>query len=84
MTYASYEIKNCLAFFDMLLAQFEEFKNDPTSSRKAILTTILAYHLREWLWKKHKKRISRLLSIQDESKYNKHVNKACANFNVIR
>ena len=68
----------------MLSDQFEEFEKDPTSSRKAILTTILAYHLREWLWKEHKASISQLLSTQDESKYNEYINKSCSNFKVIR
>ncbi len=84
MTYTTYEINNCSQYLGMLSEQFKEFKKDPTSSRKAILTTILAYHLREWLWNEHEARISEQLSIQDVSEYNKHINDACPNFEVIR
>ena len=50
---SSFSIKSAEAFFnEMVLPHYEEFLRNNSSSRYALLTTILAYHLYEWVHKK--------------------------------
>lgn len=50
---SSFEIKDAETFFnEMVLPQYEEFLKNNSSSRYALLTTIMAYHLYEWVHKK--------------------------------
>ncbi len=50
---SSFEIKNAETFFnEMVLPQYEEFLRNNSSSQYALLTTIMAYHLYEWVHKK--------------------------------
>lgn len=50
---SSFEIKNAETFFnEMVLPQYEEFLRNNSFSRYALLTTIMAYHLYEWVHKK--------------------------------
>ena len=50
---SSFEIKNAETFFnEMVLPQYEKFLRNNSSSRYALLTTIMAYHLYEWVHKK--------------------------------
>lgn len=47
---ASFDIKTAKDFFDkMLMPEYEEFCKKNSSSRHALLTTILAYHMYEWV-----------------------------------
>lgn len=50
---SSFGIRNAEAFFnEMVLPQYEEFLRNNSSSRYALLTIILAYHLYEWVHKR--------------------------------
>lgn len=47
---SSFEITNADIFFNnMVLPEYEQFLNNNSSSRYALLTTILAYHMYEWV-----------------------------------
>ena len=47
---SSFEIKNADTFFnEMVLSQYEEFLRNNSSSRYALLTTIMAYHMYAWV-----------------------------------
>ena len=47
---SSFDVKNADDFFTQLvIPQYEEFLANNASSRHALLTTILAYHLYEWV-----------------------------------
>ena len=49
---SSFNIKNAEDFFnEMVLPQYEEFLKNNSSSRYALLTTMLAYHFYEWVHK---------------------------------
>jgi len=76
MSYASFEIKTSLQFFDMFKKQVEEFKKDHLSSEKAIIAFVVGYHLREWIFKEHKTTIKTKLGINIETKddFNGYVN----------
>lgn len=84
MVYSSFEVKNSFSFFEILKAQFDEYKKDDKSSRNAILTSILAYHLREWLWKEHQTNIDQAIGVKCERDFNRYINNSCVNFPVIR
>jgi len=50
---SSFEIKNAETFFnEMVLPQYEEFLRNNSSSRYALLTTIMAYHMYDWVHNK--------------------------------
>ena len=72
MAHSSFEIKNCSDFYQILKDQLEEYRKDITSSRNAILTSILAYHLREWIWQEHSERIKSKLNLNSEDDFNKY------------
>jgi hypothetical protein len=84
MGHSSFEVKSSTSFYEMLKAQFEEFKKDDTSSKNAILTSILAYHLREWLWKEHEEIIKNILGVHDQSEFNAYTNRRFYGFPIIR
>lgn len=47
---SSFDIRNANEYFtQMLLPQHQDFINNNASSRHALLTTIVAYHLYEWI-----------------------------------
>ena len=46
---SSFDIKTVQDFlYKMIIPQYEEFKENNSSSRHALLTIILVYHMREW------------------------------------
>ena len=47
---SSFDIINADAYFnEMVLPQYEEFINNNSSSRHALLSTIIVYHMYEWV-----------------------------------
>ncbi len=49
MSAQAFDIKTSRDFFKELLAQYKEFKQNPTSSRLAINCALWSYHLCEWI-----------------------------------
>jgi len=83
----------------LLLAQYNEFMTEANynSARHAIICSILAYHLREWIWNCNKDAVKDYLLSQTfinrskidnddyiECKFNEYVNLKCPEFIIIR
>jgi hypothetical protein len=61
------DINNASVFLEkMLLPQYEKFIQNNSSSRHALLTTILAYHMFEWV---HGKKFGRFCEEEFQSSY---------------
>lgn len=84
MVHASFEIHNSLQFFQMFKAYANEFIQDHSSSRKAIVSCILGYHLREWIWKDYSPIITQILRINKECDFNKHINDSFKYFKILK
>lgn len=84
MAASSFEIKDCSDFFEALQGAAADFRDDPTSSRKAVSAFLFAYHLREWVWKKHEEEVTAQMRCLTESQFNELVNRCHENFWIIR
>ena len=84
MPTATFEIRSSVEFYRALKEAEEDYQKEPTSSRKAITAFLFAYHLREWIWKEHSAKLERMLSLKDESAFNKYVNGRCIQFKIVR
>ena len=84
MSDASFEIKSSADFFRALEDAVQDFRDDPTSSRKAVAAFMFAYHLREWIWKEHEAVVRDKKGCDTASDFNTFVNNAHLNFPVIR
>jgi hypothetical protein len=84
---------------NLLLDQYNEFLTEANynSVRHAIICSILAYHLREWIWNCNKDAVKDYLLSQKfisrskidnddyiECKFNEYVNRKCPDFRMIR
>ncbi len=49
----SFDIASAKAFYAQLLAEYEDFKQDRVSSRRAINCALWSWHLCEWLYVDH-------------------------------
>lgn len=47
---AIFEIETAEQFFQKLIADYEDFKSNPDSTRHALNTIMTGYHLHEWVW----------------------------------
>jgi hypothetical protein len=45
-----FDIQNSADYYAMLVDDFDDFMEQPQSSRKAIHCAVTAYHLYEWVW----------------------------------
>ncbi len=95
----TFKIKNHTDYFHhLLLEQYNKFMTPKNynSSSHAIICSMLAYHLREWIWKcdsnSVKKHLLNLKIINQnqlynddfiECKFNEYVNKKCPEFRLI-
>ena len=94
-----FEIDNHDAFFGMLLEQYDEYRKQEniSSSRHAIICTLMAYHIREWILKSAYRSIVDLLlhialiknnDIENEKliecKFNEYINEECPEIRIIR
>lgn len=75
--------------FEKMKLEFDDFKNDPSSSRHAFNFTLTAYHLREWVWKsllEPDRNISNKISadLDDQDKFNTFINDNCPEFKLLR
>lgn len=84
MVHASFEIKTPMQFFKMFKEQTEDFNQDNLSSGKAIVAFILGFHLREWIWKKHRKIIKSTFGIKGKRKFEQYINDKFPYFPVVR
>ena len=84
MSDASFEIKSSAGFFRALEGAVQDFRGDPTSSRKAVAAFLFAYHLREWIWKEHESVVKARTGRATQSDFNDLVNNAHSDFPIIR
>ena len=75
--------------FEKMKLEFNDFKNDPGSSRHATNFVLTAYHLKEWIWKAYleqdealKHKISS--QIQDKDSYYSFVKSECPEIKYMR
>ena len=45
-----FEIKTAEDFLKKFIADYEDFKNNPESTRHALNAIMTGYHLHEWVW----------------------------------
>jgi len=45
-----FDIKTADDFYAVLVADFDDFMDEPHSGRRALHCAITAYHLHEWVW----------------------------------
>ena len=50
MPVLSFQIQNSTDFFSKLVEELNDFKNDPTSSRKAVNCAMTAWHMIDWIY----------------------------------
>lgn len=74
---------------EKLKAEFEDFKNDPSSARFAINFVLTACHLTEWVWKANLRKNALLISkisnlIVDGKSFKEFVEESCIEMKCIR
>lgn len=74
-------------FYAMLVADFDDFHNEPDSARKAIHCAITAYHLHEWVWGdllKPSKQLQSDLAVKDKVSFLKWIEKRTIWFAIVQ
>lgn len=69
--------------------EFNDFKNDPSSSRHAVNFVLTAHHLKEWIWKAYLEQNEALRNaistqIQDKESYYSFVRSECPEIKFMR
>lgn len=82
-----FDIATPTDFYGMLVQDFDEYMSEPHSARKAIHCAIIAYHLREWIWKEwltHDIAAQNAIGAHNEDAFNAWVNRSCVWFRLLR
>ena len=67
-----FDIENSANYYEMLVADFDEFVAEPQSARKAIHCAITTYHMADWVWHdwlRHDDVTKKSLSITNENSF---------------
>ncbi len=75
--------------FENMLLEYHDFEKDSKSIRHAINFTLIAYHLREWVWHGYLENNRELLKkisehIHDQNSFNSFINRSCSEFKIVR
>jgi hypothetical protein len=71
----------------MLVEDFDEFMDEPQSTRRAVHCAVLAYHLHDWVWGgwlKHDKAIRESLGIRDIKDFLHWIDQRCVWFGFVQ
>jgi hypothetical protein len=82
-----FDITTSIDFYTMLVQDYDEYMAETHLARKALHCAIVAYHLREWVWKdwlEHDLPAQKAIGIRDESSFNNWVNRSCVWFPILR
>lgn len=82
-----FSIETARQFFEKLLADQKDFKDQPDSARHALNCIITAYHLREWVWGEWLQNDSAALQamkIQQEDDFVPWIKEQCPRFETVR
>lgn len=82
-----FDLRTSRDFYVMLVEDFDDFMAEPHSARRALHCAIMAYHLREWVWRDWIERDAVMLDtlcICDQRSFNTWVNRTCIWFPIVR
>lgn len=82
-----FDIESSAEFYAMVVADFDDFHNDPQSSRRAMHCAISSYHLHDWLWVdwlKRNKPLRSELGIKSKDDFVRWIIRRCVWFEVIQ
>lgn len=80
---------NLQQIFDNMIAECNDFENNPNSMRHAINFALIAYHFREWIWHSRLKEDIDLrnvisLSLKSKDNFNTYIKSNCPFFKALR
>jgi hypothetical protein len=81
----SFEIRTPEDFLRKLQEEYQDFFNDPTSSRHAINCAMTAWHLTDWIWATNKQRIqTNIVTVDGIDDLQRFVIAECPELEVIQ
>jgi hypothetical protein len=81
----SFDIHTAADFFDKLQQEYQDFVDDPLSSRHAINCALTAWHLIDWTWAGHKEVVRGLEpSIKTKHEFVRYVISQCPELAIMQ
>jgi len=77
----SFEILSSADFFRAFLCQVRDYLDQPLSSVKAVICSLFAWHLAEWVWEEHQGSAGRFEGVDD---FKKHLQDKCPSLRLMR
>ncbi len=83
-----FEIKNSIDFYRLMIENYDDFRENPDSSRHAINCSISAYHMAEWIWgdwlKSDHESWKRMGGVRDRNSFKKWVDGETEWFKLVQ
>jgi hypothetical protein len=82
-----FDIKTVDDFYAVLVADFDDFMDEPASARRALHCVITDYHLHEWVWGDWLKRdieTRKALGIRNKESFLAWIDRACVWFASVQ
>ncbi len=81
----SFDIRTPADLLKKLHEEYQEFLNNPVSSRHAVNCAVTAWHLIEWVWASHKQKMMTLSqSIKKEADFKQYISLRCPEIETMQ